>query len=882
LIPFQTKNGRKRRVSNKESKNMPHTHVGERSVQQQLSDLGVRFLLTDLGCTNDCLREESLRHLATLPLNDLSATVRRHIYSCCRCAHLYSCFRASDRVHHLPREWQVPLHAPVFQPIDDRDWQLLGFVGLESQRFETVPEEDWVHNPMKMRVNFVIDKVVDFFSLSLLDVPGSTNAVAVHTPSGEAHLERVGEDPIFEMVGTLTGITGLSEADAAGDQLLSWLVAGKVALRLEQRRDCVDPYGPEAIRAVLEGAGAVERGFDYHLPSGLHTDSHINVGRLCASEQILSRLAAAFDNRFKDLSFDTILTNGWAMATIARRLALLRKREGQADHIDDVICEGYDHPTFTEDILPGSKVLLLVDVTVTGTLVARLKEAVQRFGSEVVGAGALACANATTRSASDFCRCLCTIAMDLRNPSSGGCPRCGVVPSRVFNPVSQSMTERARLPRSPSQFLARNRAAREFWEAVDTAEAYEHHYKEDDTHYHGFVNTQKLLEHEQVGPRVVQRLCERVLSRVPFPGVLVTPDRPRSRLLASMLSDAFCRLGASSPCPILIAVRPRREAHGQRRPPWMLTENDCGQLTDRNVLVVDSAAGHGKTVDGLTRLAAAAGAAQVGAAVLISRLTETCQHAFSARLKGGFHWLFELPIRPVVIRGLDPSLCPACQRKTTIGDLGRTALREEVRRWASHVVGRRRFAKATSNQTRQREVQLHLFPVENDFFKTCHPSAASGATLHALNAAMTDGMAPLALPEILDESIPKLNRAAMVENLPLGVLEWSGEVLERNLTEALQNTTSSSVWRASAEVMAREGIDDWVAYIDGMLDRFEGAGIKLSNHFWAYLAYTATITASREPQTKVAVRSQIEALLREKRVPEFEQGLRLVLETLPE
>jgi hypothetical protein len=80
--------------------------------------------------------------------------------------------------------------------------------------------------------------------------------------------------------------------------------------------------------------------------------------------------------------------------------------------------------------------------------------------------------------------------------------------------------------------------------------------------------------------------------------------------------------------------------------------------------------------------------------------------------------------------------------------------------------------------------------------------------------------------------------------------------------------------------MAREGVDDWVGYLDGMLERVTQEGTKITPHFWAYVAYTATISASRDLDTKIAVRSQIEALLRAHRSAIFEEGLRMVLETL--
>src|ERR1051325_3973396 len=164
-MPFPIKNWPSDHASQQEWSIMPPTIAGERSVQQQLSDLGVRFLLTDLGTTSDCLREESLGHLSSLPLGDLSATVRRHILGCSRCAHLYACFRASDRIHALPEQSHITLRTD-FHPQDDFDWQLLGNISLETRKFESCAEDDWVHSPLHVRVNVVVDKIVNFFSVS--------------------------------------------------------------------------------------------------------------------------------------------------------------------------------------------------------------------------------------------------------------------------------------------------------------------------------------------------------------------------------------------------------------------------------------------------------------------------------------------------------------------------------------------------------------------------------------------------------------------------------------------------------------------------------------------------------------------------------------------
>ena len=59
----------------------------------------------------------------------------------------------------------------------------------------------------------------------------------------------------------------------------------------------------------------------------------------------------------------------------------------------------------------------------------------------------------------------------------------------------------------------------------------------------------------------------------------------------------------------------------------------------------------------------------------------------------------------------------------------------------------------------------------------------------------------LALPEVSAPAIPRRNRLAMLENLPVGVVEWSRGVLDRQLQDLLAREVTSSLWRASACVL---------------------------------------------------------------------------------
>ena len=190
---------------------------------------------------------------------------------------------------------------------------------------------------------------------------------------------------------------------------------------------------------LLATAGAVERAYDYVLPAGLHSDTHVRVGKLCHSEEWLHEVARAFDRLFVDVTFDAVAAAGWPMATIARRLAALRggpKRP--VPHV--VLCEGYAPPRLLGDLPAGSRVLVLVDVVVTGGLLQRLANVVHRAGAEVVGAGAVVQSQHPGPACGPL-RPLCRVPMHV--VAAGDCPHCGRLEQREFNPFAHCMTAKA-------------------------------------------------------------------------------------------------------------------------------------------------------------------------------------------------------------------------------------------------------------------------------------------------------------------------------------------------------------------------------------------------------------------------------------------------------
>ena len=450
-------------------------------------------------------------------------------------------------------------------------------------------------------------------------------------------------------------------------------------------------------------------------------------------------------------------------------------------------------------------------------------------------------------------RTLTNVRMDIVDPRREECSRCKRLSRRVFNPFSHSMTEKAPKGRSPSEFLLEHAEALDFWREVNVAHAYEHHRKEGNTHYLSFVDTAKLVSHPLVGQSLVERFRNVVVRDGWMPTAILAPQRPRAILLARKFIESLSEAHPGTMVPLTIA---RRGLHGRA---WRLRPEEYVNFHGADVLIIDSAAGHGKTMDHLALLAESCRPASVRAAVLLSRLTDSCEAAFSARLSGGFRKLYQLPVRPIVIRGTSVDICPVCQRNEALREVANQSSVASLIRWAENL--RRRPVTTTRDRVEHAppEKQLTLFSGnERAFLETCRPAIASGITLHALNAAQTNGMAPLRLPELTDQHIPWKNRAAMVENLPTGVIAWSEGFLEQDLEAVLSNSENPNIWKASVDVLSREGRGNWLEYLDGLVSRLQKAP---SQTFWAHVACCAYLVAREDPGSAAEVRQRVEQLV---------------------
>lgn len=678
---------------------------------------------------------------------------------------------------------------------------------------------------------------------------------------GERRLEELGQSMLNKVL-LQHGASVLPHDRTASDHLS---VSSGLRLRTPDELEVI---------TLLEELEVIERSYDYVLPSGLHCDTYVNTGKLCRSEDGLRRIARAFDALFADVVFDVIVCNGWAMGMIARRLA--RERTSSSGTIVRVvIAEGYASPSFSEDLATGLQALVLIDVSITGKLMRRLADGVYRFGATVVGTGCIATTLDVQQEPPTAVRALAAVDMTLNDVSRTPCPRCAVMRKLVFNPISSQMTVKKLVPRSPTEFLAEFPEAGTFWEMINTTRAYEHHHVEDNTHYLAFVNTATILNHPTVGWDIVGRLLHLVVADSLRPNVILLPNRSRARLLAAKFAELMAAQ-ANAHQPALVYAQRR---HGL----WAIDESVQHIIQRADVLVLDTATGHGSVLDELSLIATDAGAHTVSAAVLLSRLTLSCEDAFRHRLVGRFYRLFHLPIRPVAIRSNDRSLCPVCHQRDLIkqaaAEQDAAALRELAEQNANQRKRPRKTDLVSTESNRFSQRLLFEIP-ERPLLQRCRRSVASGITLHALHTAMTDGMAPLALPELTNAEIPCSNRVAMLENLPPGIFEWSEAFLDQSVEDVLADGREDSIWLASADILAREGRTYWIAYLKALLERSPDLQTKPREMFWNRLAYDAFRLAAEDADLREEITGVVEGLREDYRETVAAEGLGRVIDVL--
>ncbi len=633
---------------------------------------------------------------------------------------------------------------------------------------------------------------------------------------------------------------------------------------------------------LLKRVGVFERGADYVLPSGLHAAVHVNLGVACGYPAVVRQLAERVKQLLDQIDYDTIVSTGWPVAMIAREVIRLRPmtRAGVVRHSR---YEGVP-PLPLAPVVRGSRAIVLTDVILTGHLAAQVSRMVKEGGAAVIDVVAIVDAGSPSADRGDVqSKAVCKY--DVQAVGQDSCSRCGRLERREFNPIASCMTSKKTGPRSPGQFLKECKEAAEFWKQVDMAHAYEHHRIEGNTHYVSFIDTERLLAHQTIGPLILSKLAAQMSVLVGLADILLIPPRARARILANKLLRVIS--GGRLWLPQVIAAR---QIDGRLR----LAAKDSQSLKGAKVLIVETGVSSGSTLEELYNLATGAGAARVGAAVIISRLSEGQEAAVSTRLGGRFWRLHQLPIRPLSIPDALRHLCPICSRR---GEIARAASESRSRPIVElynemHARrGRRPATTATFKVAANRDSQLRLAAEgEAPLLERCRRSTASGVALHSLYAARNDGMAPLRLPEICDDRIPTKNRTAMLEYLGSGAWKSSSESLFPDAKRLLDERDPDEIWVACAAFLNRSSTEMsphdrgscryWIKALQSRLQSSSSARQQESKGVWNRLAFEVYWLLENEPSSRPELRERFEDMGRSCARTPAEAGINPILEII--
>ncbi len=379
------------------------------------------------------------------------------------------------------------------------------------------------------------------------------------------------------------------------------------------------------------------------------------------------------------------------------------------------------------------------------------------------------------------------------------------------------------------------------------------------------ADTVRLLTNPATARVVRENACARIAARAGVPETILVPGRARAVLFGRQLIAGFAHRSGVKGISLEVATR-----RGGR-----LSISGLESLNGHSVLIADVAAGHGDTIDELALLATQVGAATLGAAVLLSRLSEPAEEALDQRFSAGFTRLYSIPFRPITVRDRSRQRCPVCRRRQQLLDAVSELPEGPARELAKGLASARRFRRRTITSMSTTSRQIALFPLSR-----CRRGVASGITLHALCTAMGDGMAPLSLPELNDAAVPSASRAAMVQDLPPGALAWSGKPLMNELQAYLRRGREKEVWMAVTEFLSREGSSAWIDCLHEAIPRAARSGNWMDDRFWAWMICKTHHLVRERPELADRLRGGLAALVADYDNTPVSMGLQGMLATV--
>ena len=120
--------------------------------------------------------------------------------------------------------------------------------------------------------------------------------------------------------------------------------------------------------------------------------------------------------------------------------------------------------------------------------------------------------------------------------------------------------------------------------------------------------------------------------------------------------------------------------------------------------------------------------------------------------------------------------------------------------------------------------------------------------------------------------------ATIVENLPAGILEWTGNTLAPDLSRVLAGGNYPSIWQAAANLLSREGSNLWLDHLEVMVSRLYESRHRPSESFWNHMACNAYLLAAGGNEAQHDVQTRIEQILARGVQDAMQDGLRQMRE----
>lgn len=150
---------------------------------------------------------------------------------------------------------------------------------------------------------------------------------------------------------------------------------------------------PNKIVSILKSVGAILTDDHFVLTSGRHTDSYINPDKILPHTKVNSELGKLFAQKYKNEDIDVVIGPAYGgiifSQWVAFHLEKLKRKKilslftEKSPEKHQLLERGFD------GLIHGKKVLIVEDITATGSSVKKVIHSVEKAGGEIEGIGVI-------------------------------------------------------------------------------------------------------------------------------------------------------------------------------------------------------------------------------------------------------------------------------------------------------------------------------------------------------------------------------------------------------------------------------------------------------------------------------------------------------------